>query len=186
MDIVNWVFPLQRLYHKGAKMQYWIGLILLSGCKDKDATGEPPPLGDYQTANCGSTAPIIELLSCENSGMEYESDEGTDLPTFSLISDVRDEDGDLTGYSMIIDFDEVLDEDIDADASSVLLNSAINGDPCTITEAQLKGKIFLKGGDPDYETTYEWFVTIFDEAGNRSETEMIVCTTPDEEGNGSP
>ena len=47
-------------------------------------------------------------------------------------------------------------------------------------------KIFLQGGAPALETSYEWYVSVFDASGQRSETEMIVCTTPNAEGEGDP
>ena len=51
-----------------------------------------------------------------------------------------------------------------------------------MSEADIGTRIFIKGGQPALETTYEWYVTVFDAAGMRSETEMVVCTTPNAQG----
>ena len=138
----------------GEMFSFWrsisifLAMGLSVGCDDKEAS-EPPPLGEYSSTTCGGTAPVITNLECENSGLEYDPDAGIDRPTFSLIADVTDEDGDLTSYSMLVDYDEEEDDEVAEDAWSFDLNSGVSGDICSITEVQLKGRIFLYGGPPE-------------------------------------
>ena len=104
------------------------------------------------------------------------------LPTFTLSAAVTDEDGDMTSYTMLIEFDAQLDDELSDEAFDFDISGTVSEDSCNVSEADIGTRIFIKGGQPDLETTYEWYVTIFDAAGMRSETEMVVCTTPNAEG----
>ena len=72
--------------------------MLLFACGNDQKENDVPPLsssGD-DDATCGGAAPIIDDLTCINSGLNYSEDEGIDLPTITIMSHVTDADEDLT------------------------------------------------------------------------------------------
>ena len=147
---------------------------------------EPPPLNITESNTCAGNAPVIAELSCENTGLQFYADAGMDLPTFTIRAQVTDADADFTSYSMLISFDRDIDNALSETAEDLTVTGSLSSTECSVSEADIGATIFLQGGPPDYSMTYEWYVAVFDSAGDRSETEMIVCTTPDEEGNGDP
>ncbi|MEC7987153.1 MAG: hypothetical protein VX278_18435 [Myxococcota bacterium] len=147
---------------------------------------EPPPLNITESETCSGNPPVIEALTCENTGLQYYPDAGVDLPTFSLRAQVSDEDADFTTYTMKIEFDRSIDNALDESAEDLTVTGSLSSSDCSISAADIGATIFFQGGSPAYSTTYEWYVSVFDSAGDRSDPAMIVCTTPDEEGNGSP
>ena len=69
--------------------------LALMACGNDQKEDEVPPLsatGDDST--CGGAAPVIDDLTCINSGLNYSEDEGMDLPTITIMSHVTDEDED--------------------------------------------------------------------------------------------
>ena len=119
--------------------------------------------------------------------MEMHSDSETERPTFTVSAEVYDFDGDFTSYTMSVEFDTSLDGELDDD--SVLfpaIQGTLSEGVCDLNEATVGTRIFLAGGAPDYETEYEWHVTVFDATGAQSTTEFIVCTTPSDDGTGDP
>ena len=78
-------------------------MMALLACGEKEEDSTPPDLvnGDSTETGCGGTAPVVESISCENSGVQNHPDYG-DLPTFTIKSTVSDEDGDLTYYRCLM------------------------------------------------------------------------------------
>ena len=165
-----------------------LSALIICGCKNEKNSDEPPPLGSLDGEDsCGGTAPEIVDVYCENTGMVLENDLGIELPTLTIYAQVVDDDGDLTSYNMLVEFDDVADGELSEDAPDPFsLSGSIDGESCTIGEATLGAQLKLQGGAPSYSTSYEWHVSIFDEAGDRSDTAMVVCTTPNENGEGTP
>ena len=163
-----------------------ISLALLA-CTDDQKEDEVPPLsatGD--DSSCGGNAPVIDDLTCINSGLNYSEDEGIDLPTLTIMSHVTDIDEDLTGYTMLVKFDDGIDGVLSENAEELSVSGALQGELCAVPEADIGVRLYLRGGPPLANTAYEWHITPFDAAGERGETEIIVCTTPDENGEGDP
>ena len=165
-------------------MNILLGVLSLWGCEEKKQ--EPPDITITTTESCGGAEPVISELSCENTGLQFYPDANADLPTFTVRAQVTDEDADLTSYTMIIKFDNVLDNALDENAEELTISGSMSSTACSVDEGNIGASIYLQGGPPDYDTTYEWYVSVLDAAGERSETDMIVCTTPDAEGNGAP
>jgi hypothetical protein len=159
-------------------------LLFLMACAEEKQ--EAPSLTITETETCGGTAPVIEELSCENTGLQFYPDAGVDLPTFTIRASITDEDADLTSYSMLIEFDTEQDNALAEDAQELTVTGSLGSNACSVSQGDIGASIYLQGGPPDFSTTYEWYVTIFDASGDRSQAEMIVCTTPDEEGLGEP
>ena len=164
---------------------HWIMMFAsFMACEEKKQ--EAPDISITNTETCGGTAPVIEELSCENTGLDFYPDANADLPTFTLRANITDADADLTSYTMLIKFDSTLDNALDEDAQELTVTGSMSSNACAVSEGDVGAKIFMQGGPPDFSTTFEWYVSIMDAAGDRSETEMIVCTTPDEQGEGDP
>ena len=165
-------------------MYLLLGLLSFWGCEEK--AQEAPDITITPTESCGGAPPVITELSCENTGMQFYPDANADLPTFTVRALVTDEDADLTSYTMIIKFDDVIDNALDESAEELTISGSMGSDACSVDDGNIGASIYLQGGPPDYSTEYEWYVSVLDAAGERSETEMIVCTTPDADGNGAP
>ena len=166
-------------------MRPLILLIFCFSCAEGEEK-EPPPLTINESETCAGTPPVIDEVACENTGLQFYPDEGRDLPTFTIRSQVSDADADFTSYTMRISFDRSIDNALEEGAEELTVTGSLSSTDCSVSEADIGATIFLQGGEPAYSTTYEWYISVFDSAGDRSEPAMIVCTTPDEEGNGSP
>ena len=163
-----------------------ITVFLMLGCISEKPS-EPPPLTNSPATDdsCGGQAPIVDSLTCSNTGIQYSPDNG-DLPTFSLQIHATDDDGDLDSYTAQIYFDTELDGQIGTDAETLITTGTVSQEPCTIDEATINLTIFLQGGAPNYETEYEWHVELIDSLGEVSEPYGTVCTTPNSDGEGEP
>lgn len=165
------------------------GLLLACGDKEGDEAPDLINTTDDESA-CGGNAPVIHAVTCENSGMQ-EYEENVVYPTFSLTANATDEDGDMTYYQMLVDFDDNIDgvED-DEDEQLNPIEGAINGDECETppegASVDINVTIYLQGAQPKKDTRYEWFVRVVDSVGKTSEPFMVTCTTPDEAGEGDP
>ena len=165
----------------------WIVPLLWIGCAEEKL--EPPDLTITETDTCGGTPPVIESLTCVNTGMRLDEDVGQTLPTITFSVNYTDEDADMTSYDMLIEFDTSIDNALDADALRLgRISGATSTTPCSVSRGDIGVTVFLNdsGGPPELSTTYEWYVSIFDAAGERSDPAMIVCETPDENGEGDP
>lgn len=136
---------------------------------------------------CAGTAPVITELACENTGLQDNADAGQALPTLTFTVNGTDEDGDLNAYNLLIEFDDVLDGSLADDAEQLTVSGSVsNADECTVENVNISTRVFLQGGPPEYDTEFEFYFSLFDAAGERSAAEMIVCRTPDENGDGDP
>ncbi len=158
-------------------------------CDDWDCL-EKPACTDSDTGSdtdtCGGTVPVIQEVTCENSGIVDHPDYGP-LPTFTLYVNATDEDADLTHYEVFVEFDNQLNGVKDSDAVELSPVSGSLGDnTCDVSEVNVGSMIYLQGGAPEFNTTYEWYVQISDAMGLISDSSMVVCTTPDSDGNGEP
>ncbi len=163
-------------------MKCWWLALTLTGC-----TGEPEETGTIASADClGGTPPVLEELYCENTGVQTYALTGEDVPTLTLWVDVSDEDGDLTTYSAQVGFDEELDGVVDLSTSELSPSyGSVHADLCAVPSLILGVTLYLRGGEPLYETTYEWGVEVTDDSGQSSDVAVVVCTTPDESGAGA-
>ena len=157
-------------------------VLFLFGCGDKKENQIPEIEADGTSISCSGTPPVVQEIICKNSGLQEDSETQELLPVFSLDVAVTDDDGDMTSYSMLIEFDAQIDNELSEDAFQFDTSGTVSEDSCNISETDITTRIFIKGGQPDLATEYEWYVTVFDAAGMRSETKMVVCTTPNAEG----
>ena len=156
-------------------------LLMWTACNDKEAvdTGEPELLDNDtdEPTECSGTAPVIETIDCIES--DPQNIEGTDYPTLTLRSTVTDEDGDLTSYSIMVYFDDVVDGVVDtSDAVYSPYTSSLQRDECAAPEAELGLRLAIPGVWPDYETEYEWGLVVSDAGGLASEMAIVTCATP--------
>ena len=166
----------------------WVGVLLI-GCADPKEDDLIPGMNvvSGESSSCVGNAPVIEELECENTGLDVYEQSQANLPTFTISAFVSDEDGDFTSYQMLVKFDSDLDGELGEDAVELgTISGTLNDELCNTTTADVGTKIYIQGGEPDLETTYEWHVSVFDSAGMRSDTEIIECTTPNAEGEGQP
>jgi len=170
-------------------MEKYIVLIALMACGDKEEN-EPPPLNNTNVNDeetCGGTSPVIQTVTCENSGLQDHPDYGDDIPTFSLYVNATDDDADLTYYELFVDIDSELDGEKSSDAIALsTVQGALSDDTCDVNQANVGVTIYLRSGPPSFETTYEWYVQVSDALGEISEPFMVVCTTPNSAGVGDP
>jgi hypothetical protein len=169
--------------------KYIVLSMLLISCGDKGES-DPPPLNNNGPSSdpesCGGTPPVIESLSCINSGIQTHPDHGT-VPTFTINVIASDEDADLTYYEMFLDIDPTLDGEKGADVIEMgAVSNSLSNNQCDVDETSIELTLYMKGGPPAFETTYEWYVQITDASGEISEEVGIECTTPDANGEGLP
>jgi hypothetical protein len=171
-------------------MKHYIAFaVLLMSCGDKEGSA-PPPLSNGEPSDeetCGGTSPVIQSVTCENSGLQDHPDYGEDIPTFSLYVNATDEDNDLTYYELFIDIDSELNGEKDSDAIELSsVQGALSDGTCDVNETNVGVTIYLRSGPPSFDTTYEWHVQISDALGDISDTTTVVCTTPNADGEGTP
>ena len=164
--------------------------ICLACATDSEKESEAPELEDYEDPAddiCAGNAPVIVELGCENTGLQDNADAGQALPTMTFSVNATDEDGDLNAYNLLIEFDDVLDGSLADDAEQLTVSGSVsNSDECSVENVTISTRVFLQGGPPEYDTEFEFYFSLFDAAGERSAAEMIVCRTPDENGDGDP
>ena len=133
--------------------------ILFLGCGEDKGRDIPEITTDGTSTSCSGTAPVIQEIICENTGLAVENDTQETLPTFTLNVGFTDDDGDFTSYTMLIEFDPIIDDTLSEGAIDLDVSGTISEDSCNVSEADVGTRIFIKGGQPDLETTYEWYVT---------------------------
>ena len=69
-----------------------------------------------------------------------------DLPTITIMSHVTDEDEDLTGYSILVKFDDGIDGVLSDDAEELSVSGALQGELCAVPEADIGVRLYLRGG----------------------------------------
>ena len=159
-------------------------LVLAAACgKDEPAEEtDPPDLNntDDTASTCAGTPPIVAAVECENTGVKDHYETGEPTVTMGLWVDVTDEDGDLTQYEMLIYFDSTIDGVVDPATATAFnpLTDSVNGNECEVTSARLGINMYLQGGEPFFDTEYEWGVVVRDANGVASELGMTTCYTP--------
>jgi hypothetical protein len=152
--------------------------IVLTACSGGADTAEDAP-------TCVSAAPpVVADLYCENTGLLTYPETGELTPTLTLWADVEDADGDLTTYSAELFFDDVIDGTVDTSQSFGVTEGLVDTEPCGVPAIILGTTVYLRGGQPLFETTYEWGIVVTDAAGESSALAMVTCATPDESGEG--
>lgn len=162
----------------GECMNRWTLVLttLLVACGEKEE--EPIVVGDTDSETCGGTPPVIQELTCVDSGLQTHPDYGQ-MPTFTIKASVNDEDGDLTVYQIFVDIDGTLDGiESEDDIELNPVEGSVVGETCGVFNANVSFSIFLNGTQPDFDTVYEWYVRVADGLGKMSEPMMIECRTP--------
>jgi hypothetical protein len=59
-------------------------------------------------------------------------------------------------------------------------DGSYHADVCMVPSLILNMVVYLRGGEPLYDTTYEWGLQVTDAGGNASEIGVVECTTPSE------
>jgi len=165
-----------------------LGLVLV-GCGDKDEEEEnsAPPLDntgdDSADPECSGTPPVVQEVSCVNTGVQPHYETGEDTVTMQIWANVTDEDGDLTYYTLELFYDDEIDGEIDTSSSAFApSNGAVEADECEAGEVDLGLTLYLPGGDPAFDTEYEWGYVVTDGGGLSSEVGITTCYTPTSEG----
>jgi hypothetical protein len=146
--------------------------------------------GDTDTADTamtclGGAPPVITDLYCENTGLMTYSPTGELVPTLTVWASIEDEDGDLTAYTSELFFDDIIDGVANTERSLGMIEGTIDDEPCDVPTIILGTTVYLRGGQPLYDTRYEWGVVVTDAAGQLSELVSVTCKTPDESGEGA-
>ena len=158
--------------------------LLLWGCADDKGESEIPPLNPSDAEDCGDTAPSVDELTCENTGIMEYAETGELVPTLTIWASVSDADGDLTSYISQLFWDEGT---VTVDSESLgPYYGTLDGEGCDLFSANLGSRIYLRGGEPLYDTSYEWGFQVTDAGENTSELFTIDCVTPSEDGSGDP
>lgn len=160
--------------------------LVACGDKEPEETGSAPDLdtdSDTETEECSGTAPVIEEVSCENSGIQPHYETGEDTVTLTIRAETSDADGDLDFYTFELFYDEDVDGSIDTSSSPFSPSSgAVDVDECEAGLVSLGTVLYLAGGDPAFDTLYEWGVVVTDGAGLQSEVGIVECYTPKSTG----
>ena len=76
--------------------------------------------------------------------MAVENDTQETLPTFTLSAAVTDEDGDMTSYTMLIEFDAQLDDELSDEAFDFDISGTVSEDSCNVSEFDIGTRIFYQ------------------------------------------
>ena len=173
-----------------------LGVMLLVACvveKEEKLGMDVPSQGNANTGQgdgeeddgCMGAEPVISEVLCSNSGIQTHPDYGT-LPTLTITANFTDEDQDMNYYTFELLYDEELDGQVAAEAASLETNGTAGSDECSVGQGEAGVTIYLQGGDPAFDTEYEWYVILTDINGYSSNTAMAVCRTPNSDGTGDP
>ncbi len=158
-------------------MRAWWLAAVGAGCGDKGDSAAPL----YQVNECESLyAPVVTDMFCESTGVQTYPVTGEDVPTLTISADVSDEDGDLTEYTAQLFFDDTIDGVVDTSSALPAADGSYHAEVCEVPSIILNMVVYLRGGEPLYDTTYEWGLVVTDAAGNVSELGQTECTTPSE------
>lgn len=161
-------------------------LAVACGDKEEEETGTAPGLDtdtEDETEECSGTAPVVEAVTCENSGIQPHFETGEDTVTMTIMAETSDADGDLDYYTFELFFDDEIDGTVDTSTSVFSPSSgSVDVDACEAGLVNLGTVLYLAGGDPDYDTLYEWGVIVTDGGGIASEVMVVECYTPTSDG----
>lgn len=162
--------------------------VALGACGDKeeeDTGGELIDAGSDgdDVGVCEGTIPVVNGLSCVNTGMQPHFETGEDTVTMALLVDISDDDGDLHQYRMEIFLDEEIDGEVAAaDSPFGPVNQTLNVDECAGYEADVELTLYLTGLNPAYDTEYDWGIILTDASGYESDIFVAACITPAADG----
>ena len=170
-------------------MTRWLVLGALAACSGKNGDGDgDPPLpttGDRDSGEpitCdGVLPPIIQRLNLLNGDFfEFET---KDLPTVNLEVEVSDDEGDLHQTVTNIWFDEGVDGAVDTGGEARWeLPASSREEACEANWELLNNKVAVGIGELEYNTIYEFAVTVLDASGLESEVAVVSGSTPKKDG----
>ena len=158
------------------------------GCSGKDDGDSGGPVisagGDGDDVGvCEGTIPVVNALSCVNTGILPHYETGEDTVTMKLVIDMSDADGDLHQYRMEIFLDDEVDGVVSSsDSPFGPVNQTLNVEECAGFEAGVELTLYLTGLNPAYDTEYDWGIILTDAAGYESDMFVTSCITPAEDG----
>ncbi len=161
---------------------------LAVACGDKDPvdTGTAPGLDtdtDDSAEECSGEAPVITGVSCENSGIQPHYETSEDTVTMTILADTEDADGDLSYYTFELFYDDEVDGAVDTSSSNFSPSQGtVDADECDAGLVTVGTVLYLPGGDPDFDTHYEWAVVVSDAASMASDPYIFDCWTPTSDG----
>lgn len=164
------------------------GPLALAACGDKEDEDTGGALIDAggdgdEVGVCEGTIPVVNSLSCVNTGIQPHFETGEDTVTMALLVDISDEDGDLHQYRMEIYLDEEIDGVVSSsDSPFGPVNQTLNVDECAGFEADVELTLYLTGLNPAYDTEYDWGIILTDAAGYESDMFVAGCITPAQDG----
>ena len=169
-----------------------LGMFLSACTKEKEESGMDVPsqsngAGEQEQddESCMGTEPVISEVLCTNSGIQTHPDYGT-LPTLNITAQFTDEDQDMNYYTFELLYDDELDGQVAATAESLETNGTAGSEECSVGQGEAGVTLYLQGGEPAFDTEYEWYVILTDVNGYSSNTAMVVCRTPKSDGTGDP
>ena len=142
------------------------------------------PIDEYLLPEeCGGTPPVVEQVTCSYPGIEFSPSEQLDLPVLNLLIQTSDMDGDLGQYILEILVDPTIDGVLSPEARDYMVSGETSVRECDTVGTDIELDFYIKGGFPNYATEYEWYFTVEDLSGLKSDQYMTLCHTPDQEGN---
>lgn len=143
-----------------------------------DAGGDGDEIGV-----CEGSIPVVNGLSCINTGIQPHYETNEDTVTMALLADISDDDGDLHQYRMEIYIDDEVDGVVaSSDSPFGPVNQTLNVDECAGFEADVELTLYLTGLRPDFDTEYDWGIILTDAAGYESDMFVVPCITPTADG----
>jgi hypothetical protein len=176
------------------------GVLVLSGfallavaCdeKDEDTGGELIEADDGDDGDdgedCEGTPPTVVSVTCTNRGMLPDPETSVEMPAMNMNIHLDDEDGDLDQYRLELYLDDTIDGTVDtSDSPFGPLVGALEAEECAGFGAEINLTLYLQGGTPAYDTWYEWGLVVTDANGYVSDTFIVECGTPKEDGSDGP
>jgi hypothetical protein len=162
--------------------------LALAACGDKDDEDTGGELIDAGGSGddvgvCEGTIPVVNGLSCVNTGIQAHYETGEDTVTMALLVDISDDDGDLHQYRMEIFIDDEVDGVVtSSDSPFGPVNQTLNVEECAGFEADVELTLYLTGFQPDFDTEYDWGIILTDDAGYESDMFVAPCITPAQDG----
>ena len=136
--------------------------------------------------DCGGTTPTILSVTCSYPGIQYSINDDADLPSMNITVHTSDPDGDLTQYNLSLWVDTEIDGTASEEARFFSFDGETSIGVCDTDASYLGIDIYLKGGFPEFDTSYEWTFIVEDAAGLTSAPYTAMCTTPNENGDSPP
>lgn len=162
----------------------WFALWLACTGKDEDTNNAPPLALDDTATACTSVPPEIDDISTRNGGQI--TGEGGD-PDWSIRVDVHfvDMDMDVDVADIHYWWDATVDGTVDTSGAANYETGPFkidtDGEPCRVSGGSY-GTLFGVRGRYDYNTVYDFAITVTDAHGLESEPAFVTGVTPKEDG----